>query len=68
MDGQEPQPGNCPECKGGNTRLVESVSREAMAWYFRCRDCAAVWSIDKSLDAIRRRDTEPTERDRSGSA
>ncbi len=37
---------SCPNCQQPG-RLLESVSRYAVAEYYRCDDCEISWSYDK---------------------
>jgi hypothetical protein len=47
-----PTAGPCPRCSSENTECVESVSHVSMTWYFRCRECAHVWTLDKTVDEL----------------
>ena len=40
-------PVSCPKCSTGRAELLTGVSAEAHVWYYRCPDCAQVWSVPK---------------------
>jgi hypothetical protein len=37
----------CPQCQNPTARMLDFPSKGAMVWYYRCQNCAHVWTIDK---------------------
>ena len=38
---------SCPNCADGRGEFLTGVSAQARVWYYRCADCAQVWSVPK---------------------
>ena len=37
----------CPNCASATARELESISKDAYAFYYRCPECGHVWTVPK---------------------